>query len=155
MNKNAAAITFATIFTIGAAVFAYSQNTNSNGVANPKDPKQVALGKKVYAETCASCHGENFEGEQEDWKTFKEDDTLPAPPHNDKGHTWHHGDALLFKYTKEGGQSIGGPDFKSGMPGFAEQLSDDEVWAALAYIKTSWTEKQLQRQSLVTEREKE
>ncbi|WP_028880820.1 c-type cytochrome [Terasakiella pusilla] len=155
MNKNAIALSVAVVFTIGAATAAFLHNAENSGVADPNDPKQVALGKTIYADNCASCHGVNLEGETEDWKSTKEDGTLYAPPHDDTGHTWHHGDALLFQYTKEGGQAIAGPDFQSGMMPFADALTDEEIWAALAFIKTSWTEQQLNRQQMMTEREKE
>ena len=29
-------------------------------------------------------------------------------------------------------------DFNSGMPGFEEILSDDEIWAVLNFIKSTW-----------------
>lgn len=27
---------------------------------------------------------------------------MPAPPHDDSGHTWHHADDVLFGITKHG-----------------------------------------------------
>ena len=35
-----------------------------------------------------------------------------------------------------------GVEFESGMPGFAEQLSDPEIWDIIAYIKSTWPERQ-------------
>lgn len=110
-------------------------------------------GEKVYADFCATCHGANLEGETTEWRTLKADGTLPAPPHDGTGHTWHHGDRLLFTYIKEGGQALSGPDFKSGMPGFKEVLNDDQIWAVLHYIKSSWNEQQRYRQNIMTQRE--
>ena len=66
------------------------------------------------------------------------DGTLPAPPHDVTGHTWHHGDQLLFELTKWGPQAVIGSDYKSAMPGFSDTLSDDEIWATLAFIKSRW-----------------
>lgn len=112
----------------------------SNTHAQPEsaDPAQ---GATLYAENCASCHGENLEG-QPDWRTPTADGTLPAPPHDETGHTWHHGDATLFEYTKLGGKEAlrrsGATGFTSGMPGFGEQLSDQEIWHILAFIKSQW-----------------
>jgi len=68
---------------------------------------------------------------------------MPAPPHDASGHTWHHPDSLLFGITKLGlvpGQ-YAPPKYESDMPGFGATLSDDEIWAVLAYIKNSWPEK--------------
>ncbi len=114
------------------------------------------LGEPLYQEYCASCHGADLEGEP-DWRSQKEDGTLPAPPHDETGHTWHHGDDLLFNYTKLGGQEAlaksGITNFTSGMPGFGEQLSDEEIWHILAFIKSTWSERILDVQAVRTEAE--
>lgn len=66
---------------------------------------------------------------------------MPAPPHDETGHTWHHDNELLFEYTKLGGakavatREITG--FKSGMPCFSEVISDDELWDILAFIQSA------------------
>ncbi len=106
--------------------------------ADPGDPKQVALGQQVYAEICASCHGENLEG-QPNWRLRQSNGRLPAPPHDAGGHTWHHPDEMLFGMTKAGIESfVRLQNYESDMPAFAETLSDQEIWAALAYIKSRW-----------------
>ena len=97
----------------------------------------VARGEAVYAENCASCHGANLEG-QADWRTRNADGTLKAPPHDKTGHTWHHPDADMFRYTKLGGQSLAPKGFKSAMPGFGETLSDQDIWAVLSFIHSRW-----------------
>lgn len=119
----------------GFSVWWFYQGTPAG--ANPSDPSQVALGKDVYVKNCASCHGINLEG-QNNWRRPFPDGKLKAPPHDASGHTWHHTDKLLFDYTKLGGQALIGGDFQSGMPGFKSILSDAEIWAVLAYIKSTW-----------------
>lgn len=102
----------------------------------------VAVGQALYAEYCASCHGANLEG-QPDWQSATAGGILPAPPHDETGHTWHHGDALLFDYIRLGGREAlaqRGVDFDSGMPGFADRLNDRQIAAILAYIKSTWPE---------------
>ncbi len=92
---------------------------------------------------CASCHGANLEG-QPDWQSAREDGTYPAPPHDETGHTWHHGDAMLRDYIRRGGQTVldnMGVDFTSGMPGFGEELTEDEIEAVLAYIRSTWPDR--------------
>jgi len=65
---------------------------------------------------------------------------MPAPPHDDSGHTWHHPDAVLFGITKKGVVPPYAPvGYESDMPAFAGKLSDDEIWAVLAYIKSHWS----------------
>lgn len=115
------------------------------GGADPDDKRQVALGGELYRAHCASCHGVNLEG-QADWRTRNADGTLKPPPHDESGHTWHHPDKVLFDYTRLGGQPAAPPGFKSAMPGFAGSLSDAEIWAVLAFIKSRWPESVRDRQ---------
>ena len=108
------------------------------------DGRDIVQGKALYMEFCAACHGENLEG-QPNWQLPNDDGILPAPPHDQSGHTWHHGNGLLFTYTALGGKAAlakrGFPDFKSGMPGFGEILSDDDIWTILAYIRSTWPQR--------------
>ncbi len=106
--------------------------------ADPGDGEQVAIGQAVYQANCAECHGAALEG-QPNWKSRLPDGTMPAPPHDENGHTWHHPDQQLFDYTKLGGAAVVPAPFKSAMPGFGETLSDEEIWAVLAFIKSTWS----------------
>ena len=100
-------------------------------------PDAVALGRMIYGEACASCHGARLEGEA-DWRQQRPDGGFPAPPHDQSGHTWHHPDAMLLLIIKHGGQAVAPLGFKSGMPGFTARLSDREIAAVLSYIKSQW-----------------
>ena len=101
--------------------------------------QQVAHGKAVYHRNCASCHGAHLEG-QANWQTKLPNGRMPAPPHDASGHTWHHPDAVLFGMTKHGivPGKYAPPGYQSDMPAYANTLTDDEIWAVLAYIKSSW-----------------
>lgn len=105
------------------------------------EDRDITNGKSLYQEQCAACHGAGLEG-QPNWQSPNPDGTLPAPPHDATGHTWHHDNQLLFSYTKLGGKVAlserGVTNFKSGMPGFAGVVSDDEIWDILAYIRSTW-----------------
>lgn len=106
----------------------------------------VTLGERVYQANCASCHGANAEG-QPNWQSRRADGTLPAPPHDASGHTWHHPDEDLLDIIRRGGQAVyGDAGLTSGMPPFGEQLTDAEIEAVLAYIKTRWGEEERQYQ---------
>lgn len=106
--------------------------------ADPRDAAKVELGAKVYARTCALCHGARLEG-QPNWRTRLPNGRLPAPPHDASGHTWHHPDRLLFAITKNGVVPPNAPaGYQSDMPAFGGSLSDEEIWAVLAYIKKQW-----------------
>jgi mono/diheme cytochrome c family protein len=113
----------------------------------------LALGRQVYAAHCASCHGENLEG-QPDWKSRLPSGRLPAPPHDASGHTWHHPDDALFRITKEGPAAIIGNGYESDMPGFGEILSDGEIRAVLEFIKSTWPERERTYQAEITRKSK-
>lgn len=102
------------------------------------DAKQVAAGRVIYAQHCASCHGVNLEG-QPNWRQRLPNGRLPAPPHDASGHTWHHPDKMLFAITKHGLVPPHAPaGYASDMPAFAGVLSDEEIRAVLAYIQSRW-----------------
>ena len=98
---------------------------------------RIGEGRVFYAETCAACHGAQLQG-QPDWQRPGPDGRLPAPPHDASGHTWHHDDALLFRITREGSAAVIGNGYESNMPGFAGVLTDDQIRAVLAYIRSTW-----------------
>ena len=117
---------------------------------DPNDPARVALGRGIYAEHCAMCHGANLEG-QPDWMSRKANGRLPAPPHDASGHTWHHPDQQLMAITKKGMAAVV-PGYESDMPGFESVLSDDEIAAVLAFIESTWPPDIRERQRSSSER---
>ena len=138
--------TVAACAVVGVIVWGYAGALTSPLAAiDPTDPAQVARGQAVYGQHCAECHGANLEG-QPDWRVRQADGTLPAPPHDASGHTWHHDDALLFDYTKRGGQVRMPEGVTSGMPAFGEVLADADIAAVLTYIKSRWPAQVLARQ---------
>lgn len=108
----------------------------------------LEAGEMVYAESCASCHGENLEG-QPDWRRRLDNGRMPAPPHDEMGHTWHHSDRNLFIVTKGGVQAVV-PGYESDMPAFEGILTDDEIADVLAYIKSTWPQRQREFQAEVS-----
>ena len=117
----------------------------------PAGPQELAVGARVYAKNCASCHGVNLEG-QPNWRQRNANGRLPAPPHNARGHTWHHDDATLFGITKLGTAEFTGLDIESDMPAFKDALSDDDIRAVFAYIKSRWPERIRTRQESLNRR---
>jgi len=113
------------------------------------DQALVAEGRGVYEKSCASCHGRNLEG-QPNWRERLPNGRLPAPPHDPSGHTWHHPDRQLFDLTKNGLASVA-PGYQSDMPAFKDRLSDREIRAALAYIKSTWPPEIRARQAQTSE----
>lgn len=128
---------------IGAAImygivsYFIPAGTDQNVELRPDDLQLVALGKKVYDANCASCHGAKLQGEA-NWRERGPDGMLPAPPHDETGHTWHHPDVVLVALTKYGPAAMAGGDYKSAMQGYEGVLSDEEIIASLSYIKSRW-----------------
>ncbi|MDJ0825278.1 MAG: c-type cytochrome [Rhodobacter sp.] len=130
--------------TIWPAVLLTAVSAFHANAAHELEGRDIAGGEALYAEQCAACHGAKLEG-QPDWRTAGEDGVLPAPPHDETGHTWHHDNKLLFDYTKLGGEGAlearGITGFKSGMPAFDGVIADEEIWNILAFIRSTWPDR--------------
>ena len=142
MKKFALPILF--VFFILGSVYYFAQSLfldeplSAETSLKPDDQEFVDLGKLVYKNNCASCHGVNLEG-QEQWRQPDADGYMPAPPHDDSGHTWHHPDECLFLMTKYGLDKIIGQEYPNNMPAYNNVLSDREIVAALSFIKSTWS----------------
>jgi mono/diheme cytochrome c family protein len=112
----------------------------------PGAPGTAAQGERLYAQHCASCHGDRLQG-QPDWQARKSDGKLPAPPHDATGHTWHHSDQQLFQLTKFGLKHIAPLGYVSDMPAYEGVLSDAQIRAVLGFIKESWPPEIRERQA--------
>ena len=120
---------------------------SGSGAAATSAPAAPAHpGQANYVTHCAACHGVSGEG-QPNWFQPGPDGLLPAPPHDNSGHTWHHGDGHLFRVTKRGGQAFMMPGQTSNMPGFDTAMTDREIIEVLEYIKGFWgaDEREFQR----------
>lgn len=118
---------------------------------NVVNANAIKEGELLYGQYCAACHGASGQGQ------FPEAPNMPdatgrygAPPHNPDGHTWHHDDALLLRYVRDGG--MGDPDSFYPMPAFGSQLTDQQIISIIGYIKTLWTDEQrmIQKERSVT-----
>lgn len=121
----------------------------TSGPADPANARAVAEGQAVYLAHCGSCHGAQLQG-QPNWQDALPDGGYPAPPHDGTGHTWRHSDRQLFLATKFGNSFSVAPGSVSHMPAFEHVLSDDEIWAALAFVKSHWPTELQARQRLLT-----
>lgn len=106
---------------------------------------EIQLGQHVYQANCAACHGVNLQG-QPNWQSPGADGLIPAPPHDETGHTWHHPTDLLFAITKYGiVEAANLEGYQSAMPAYEGVLTDGEIEAVLSFIKSQWPE-ELQEQ---------
>lgn len=105
-------------------------------------PQPSGRGEVLYEAHCASCHGGATGG-----------DIADIPPlHNAQGHTWHHPDCELIDIVQQGmPRRPGLPDGAPTMPAFGGRLTEDDVRAILAHIKTWWDQDQRKQQQQVTD----
>src|SRR4029077_16355269 len=93
----------------------------------PKPPPGIPRVARLYLGLCASCHGEDGRGS---WRAtlflIRPGDLAGAA--RIAGHT----DQYLADIIKNGGAPIGRP----GMPAFGGALSDDDIRALVAYLRT-------------------
>jgi len=101
-------------------------------------PNPLELGRAVFLETCAQCHGESGEGYANE---------LAAPALNESEHAWHHPDQQICDWILNGKLGVG-----REMPSQGEQLSPQEVSSVIAYLHTLWAPEQLADQQDVTSR---
>lgn len=130
------------LFAAGALRLAGRHSTDNgtvviNGTEVPPvpslDPQRVTLGEQLYRQYCASCHGANLEGAS-DWKITLPNGSLPPPPHDSTGHTWHHPDQLLVSIILDGGEKV----YDGTMPAFGEKLTREESEIILDFFKSRW-----------------
>jgi cytochrome c len=80
------------------------------------------VGGKVYAAHCVQCHGEHGKGDGK----MASDLGTDVPDLTD-GRLGHESDAKLFRQISRG---------KRPMPGFEKDLSEQERWGVVAYLRT-------------------
>lgn len=114
-------------------------------LATPVPYKVIAQGSQLYATNCQVCHGDK--------------DGVgglpPAPSHGNDGHTWMHSDRNLTDIILNGPGEMGEmmrqgvPEDAPRMPAWKGKLSEEEIRAILAYIKTFWSpeRRRMQEQS--------
>ena len=115
---------------------------------DPADADQVAIGAALYSWNCARCHGEDLSGEL-GWakrKTGLSDKAVNevaerlgniAPAHDKSGSTSRHDDEKLYRIIEEGPEDVLNKP-ESRMSGFGDHLTEDEIWAIIAFMKHHW-----------------
>lgn len=97
-----------------------------------QDPAQLAMGKQVFQNNCASCHGGQAEGAA-NWRKKDMDGFYPAPPLNGSGHAWHHSTEVLGNVISNG--SVQG---QGKMPAWKGKLSGQEISAVIVWFQSTW-----------------
>jgi len=86
-------------------------------------------GRELYMEKCALCHGAQGEG----WDWSKKVARPPVPVPDLAAVVPKRSDRFLYDVIKEGGEGVRQTRF---MPPFGFQLSDQEIWDLVAYMRS-------------------
>lgn len=90
-------------------------------------PKNIATGKELYQQNCASCHGTTGKGDGETGKALN-----PRPANIAAfGKMPMATDSYLYWTIAEGGVPVG-----TAMPPFRETLKEEEIWKIITYLRT-------------------
>lgn len=115
------------------------------------EAQQLVIGERVYASSCIACHGPNLAG-QDEWKIPFPDGSLKAPPLDESGLLILSADATIESSIRLGANSLD-EEMRtlSNMPAYDTILSDEEIDAVIAYIKSRWPEDVQQAQSQISD----
>ena len=101
--------------------------------ANPLalDPSAITKGAALYGEKCGACHGENAEG-QDPFPSLVDDVFLGV-----KGDMSDAAYAAMIRGGSDVKQALGRPGLADGgMPAFSGELSDQDVWSIVAFLRS-------------------
>jgi mono/diheme cytochrome c family protein len=100
--------------------------TKETAEGNPIDstPESVAIGSQLYQADCQQCHGAEGRGDG------PLAPTLPVAPADFRVHLPYHQDDFFFLVMTNGLGSI--------MPAFGDQLTEDERWHLLNFLKSEF-----------------
>jgi mono/diheme cytochrome c family protein len=96
-------------------------------LTDPRPPAGASRGERLYYAYCVECHGRDGRGS---WRAA----LFLLRPGNlaDPARMASHTDQYLFDIIKHGGAPLGRP----GMPAFGYHMSDDDIRALVAYLRT-------------------
>ncbi len=84
----------------------------------------IAIGRSLYAQNCTQCHGVNGDGKGQLAPG------LTIPPADFRIHIPYHTDKFFFQVIGNGLGDV--------MPGFASQLTEDERWHLINFLKSEF-----------------
>lgn len=95
-------------------------------------------GLSLFQKNCQSCHGIDGVGETYTAQALTDKDYLRAPALNDSEHAWHHTDEALTKTILEGS-----PRTERMIAWKDAGLAEEDASDLIAYMKSLWTQREL------------
>lgn len=117
-----AALALGTVLLLQARVDPVLAVSDAAGAINPDDTSIVERGEAIYAANCLSCHGADLRGSGRAGSGMQ-----PPPADFSEPHTMVHSPEDLVYWIKNGKQG-------TGMPGFDDVLSNQDIRDVLSYI---------------------
>jgi mono/diheme cytochrome c family protein len=96
-------------------------------LTDPPPPAGASRAERLYYAYCVECHGRDGRGS---WRAALF--LLRPGDLSDPARMASHSDPYLFDLIKHGGAPLGRP----GMPAFGYHMSDDDIRALVAYLRT-------------------
>ncbi len=124
--------TFSALALLGLATTAHG------GESVSANARHLDTGHRVYRAQCGACHGAQGEGAAR-WERPDGQGELPPPPHDSRGHTWKHGDGMLYRIVRDGWRDPFNKTERLTMPAFGPTLAPRDIRAVIDYLKTLWT----------------
>lgn len=106
-------------------------------VVRDLNPDQIAKGRVLYSQHCASCHGDHGQGAP-NWRQRNQQGFYPAPPLNGSGHAWHHPTAMLQQVVMHGSPRDKEGRLLGQMPAWGDQLSAAQIDALVSWVQSLW-----------------
>jgi putative tryptophan/tyrosine transport system substrate-binding protein len=100
-----------------------------------RDADTIAHGKRLFAQNCSPCHGQQGVGENPATPMGGWNPQVGpvAPALDGTGHAWHHEPEYLFQTVRNGSTVQG-----SRMRGWHATMSDYDILAVIAYFQSLW-----------------
>jgi len=141
----------AVLLCVAVVGYIASQRPAEQSLAAAENKAQVDLGQLIYQQNCMACHGVKLKG-RPSWEVASA--AQAGIPLNADGITWHLSDNRLFQAIKEGVRVRGDETKRIHEDKVGAALADKQVWALIAYFKTTWTARQVESQKETTLRER-
>jgi mono/diheme cytochrome c family protein len=124
----------------GKLIVSGNSGKNWHSIKGPYEATSEAeqRGLSLFRKNCQSCHGIDGVGETYNMQALTDKNYIRAPAMNDSEHAWHHTDEALVKTILEGSTRTQRMTAWKNL-GLSEQDGQDLV----AYIKSLWTQREL------------